>query len=144
MVRAQRQGAGPAPEDSDVEALIEFAERLLPLPPFEVWLEDFARHRPAHLDTEPIEERGPRAEGPVTLSLRRLEFEGEPWHAALEVAPGPDVWTGRVRFHSEADAGARAYSTAGVFRGPDAESVRRRFEGFDDHTLAAFLRSVLP
>lgn len=144
LLREARSGDSTgAGLDDPIELLVTFCERMLPLPPFEVWLADFQENRSAYLAVEDLEARGPRAAGPVAVALRSFPAGGETWHAALEVSPGADTWTGHLRFHAETRP-ERAFRTGDVFRGADAEAVRQRFDEFDIVTLQAFLRSVLP
>ena len=126
-----------------MELLVRFCEDLLPLPPFEVWRADFQANRSTHLQSEAPSHRGPRADGPVTTAFRSFGAFGDTWYAALDVCPGQDGWTGHLTYHAESHP-SRSLRTADLFREPDAEAVRRRFLEFDDGTLQAFLRSVLP
>lgn len=120
--------------------LARFCCDLLPLPPFEVWREDFLAHRAAHLDE--AEERSP-VPGPVTVEVRSFQdAAGTTWYASLDVVRGGGRWTGTVAFHSA--GGGRSFRTGEIFREADAASVRSRFLEFDRSTLQAFLRSVRP
>lgn len=126
--------------------LADFCADLLPLPPFEVWRADFELHRAAHLDE--AGERAPYARSrrttqAVTVELRSFEDEaGLGWYAGLDVRRADGAWRGRISFHR--GGGSRQYRTADVFREEDADAVRTRFANFDEVTLRAFLRSVLP
>ena len=130
---------GPAEEDS-LALILSFCEKLLPLPPFEVWLSDRRAHPAAHLD-----EAGARLEdlqGHVTVEARPVEAFGDLWRADLDVHRDDGIWRGHITYRS-AD-GSRAHATGEIFREGAADAVRDRFLEFDDHTLKAFLRSALP
>lgn len=145
LYRAALEARGGTADDEGedpLEVLGAFCRELLPLPPFEVWREDFMTHRTAHLE-EGEAWVGPRDRAePVAVELRTLEAGGECWYATLNVRKGEAGWRGHIAFHT---AGlARAFRTAEVFREADGASVRARFRELDPATLAAFLRSVLP
>ncbi|MEX0935450.1 MAG: hypothetical protein WD013_01010, partial [Gemmatimonadota bacterium] len=114
------------------------ARRLMPLPPYEIWMRSYLDNRPAFLERLGIESAPDRQE-PVTVSVRPV---GDGWYAALRVHRSTDGWGGSIRFHRT--EGARAWTTSAVFRGEGVDDIRNRFRSFDDNTLRAFLRSVLP
>jgi hypothetical protein len=116
---------------------------LLPLPPFERWAEDFYRARSAY-DPIPGPPMAPAAPdgSPVTVEVRSLAFGGGHWTAGLALRPEGGGWTGHIRFHAREEG--PVYATGEVFREGSPLAVRQRFQGFDDHTLGAFLRSALP
>jgi hypothetical protein len=123
--------------------LTAFCEMLLPLPPFDVWRDDRRAHPAAYLDEA---ERGPRSERShdhVTVEIRVVEHGGDLWNAELDVRSEGNLWRGHVTFRS-AGRPEETHSTGEIFRELGAEAVRDRFLEFDDHTLRAFLRSVLP
>jgi hypothetical protein len=129
------------PEDS-FALLADYCSALLPLPPFEVWCEDFARHRAAHLD-EADSLGGESREELVTVEVRAFEDEaGAPWYASLDLRRSGGAWRGSVAFHSE--RGSRAHRTGEIFVESDAATVRARFLEYGLPTLRAFLRSVRP
>jgi hypothetical protein len=116
---------------------------LLPLPPFHVWAEDFHRSRRAY-ESQPGPPLAPRAAdgGPVTVAVRPVRHEDREWVAQLALRPLGSLWVGQVRFHP---AGLPDFVQTGeILREESPEEVRRRFQGFDDRTLQALLRSVLP
>lgn len=122
--------------------LTRFAEHLLPLPPFEVWLADRACHPIRHIEdsseTAPV---SPPAE-PARIEERRFDYEGRSWVASLHVFAVGTRWRGFLRFRQSGHA--RRYHTAHIFLEDTAREVRRSFRGFDGAALGAFLRSVLP
>ncbi len=119
-----------------------FCRRVLPLPPFDVWLSDYEDHRLAHLRAEvggpPLAEPNP----PVSVEIRRWTHEAEPWRATLEVYRGGDAWRGFVRFQRD---GAEGDSRTGeIFCEDELQDLRDRFNSFTAGTMSAFLRSALP
>jgi hypothetical protein len=131
---------------ADSVTLDDLARRcadLLPLPPFHVWAEDFHRSRRAY-GSQPGPPLAPLAAdgGPVTVAVRDVRHKGGEWVAQLALRPLGALWVGHVRFHP---AGLPDFVQTGeILREESPEEVRRRFEGFDDRTLQALLRSVLP
>lgn len=131
----------PVPGGDTLGALADYCADRLPLPPFEVWREDFRSNPSAHLEADD----GFVGSGPVTVDLRSFEdASGRSWYAALDLwrDPAADVFRGSIAFHH--GRGGRHFTTAEVFREDTADGVRTRFADFDDVTLRAFLRSVLP
>jgi hypothetical protein len=132
--------------------LVAHCRTLLPLPPFEVWLEDYLRDRRPYLE-ETDAMGAPRREAPVTVELRRLEHEGRAWLAALSLFREPSAWRGFIAFRPADVTGdaiadvatVRAHPrTADIFHEDSSEAVRTRFRSFTPDTLQAFLRSALP
>ena len=145
--------------DDPLALLVEHCRRLLPLPPFEVWVSDYQRDRRPYADA--LEAFGaPHRDAPVTVDLRRVEHEGRAWLANLALFREPSGWRGFISFHAEdsalevphfgtvpsAASGTFACRprTADIFREDSFESVRERFHSFTPDTLRAFLRSALP
>ena len=122
--------------------LTGFAEHLLPLPPFEVWLADRATHPIRYIeDSSRMSPVSPPAQ-PAKVEERRFDYEGRIWVASLHVFAVEDRWRGFLRFRQSGHA--RRYHTAHIFLEDTARGVRRSFRGFDGGALGAFLRSVLP
>jgi len=126
------------------QALANHCAELLPLPPFEIWAQDFARNRIAHGGPEsPPLAPTLAAEKTVTVAVAEFLSEGgEEWIASLEVRENDRGWTGTIRFHR--DGSTQVCRTGPIIREEHPESVRMRFEGFDRTTLSALLRSALP
>ena len=154
ILRYLRDGAWPSDQRlegstsglDDVVTLEDLARRcadLLPLPPFEVWAEDFHRSRSAY-ESQPGPPLAPRSEDgrPVTVAVRTIGYEGVAWVAGLGLRPQDPLWVGHVRFHPAGDP--EFVQTGDILREGSPEEVRRRFADFDDRTLEALLRSVLP
>lgn len=130
------------PVADPLEALLRFCERLLPLPPFEVWLEDVREHATAHLRDLDDSADVPTADAPTTVEARRFAFEGSPWVAHLRSFREGQTWRGYIAFENEqAD---HVHRTALIFSESDPVDVRERFLDFDLAALQAFLRSTLP
>ena len=129
--------------------LLEQCRRVLPVPPFEVWAEDYLKNRPSYLD-EMERGAGPAKTAPVVVDLRRLQHAGQSWVAGLSVFHEPPSWRGFITFHPEVTTSADApaatiprHRTADVFREDRSEDVRERFQSFTETTLQAFLRSAI-
>lgn len=129
--------------------LTTYCRKLLPLPPFEAWCDDFLAHPARYLDVaRPWQDRG-EAE-PVALAARSFEVRGRRWSAYLVVRALTEGWTGWLVFSTgdaeEVDSvpSDPMGCTGAIFREGSAERVVERFVDFDDSTLRAFLRSALP
>jgi hypothetical protein len=141
--RALEEGLGhEATSDDPLGALLLYCERLLPLPPFETWLEDMRLNANAHLQDLDDSADVPTAAAPSTVESRRFAFDGDAWVAQLRSYRDGPTWRGYIAFE---DAEAhRVHRTALIFRETDPVDMRDRFLGFDDAALQAFLRSALP
>lgn len=147
LVRESRLAGGLTDQEvrPALAELAAFAATLLPLPPFDVWLEDFNRNRSAHLAlTEPPLTDGPTVSGgaPVTVDVRTFAADGCEWVSELHVRSVSQGWRGAVHFHRP--GAARVACTGEVFREAHLASLRERFRAADNATLRAFLRSALP
>lgn len=148
LLRVLRDVDGGPPEgesgsEETLDRLGELCRRLLPLPPFEVWIEDFNRARSAYADL-PGPPLAPQAldGSPVTVDVRSVTHRGDPWVADLALRPLEARWVGHVRFHRPGDPSF--VQTGEILREDSPLEVRTRFRDFDDGTLVALLRSVLP
>jgi hypothetical protein len=143
MARDRMASRGGRPPEDPVALLVDFVENeLLPLPPFEVWLEDFRGHRGAHLQGLDTDPRAPDPEAPVTVEVRSFRRGDGEWYAGLSLFRRAPVWWGFLSF-SRAD-GLPVARTADIFREEDPEAIRDRFRSFGPDALQAFLRSALP
>jgi len=126
-----------------LERLADLGRHLLPLPPFEVWVDDFHKAR-AEYATIPGPPLAPEAADgqPVTVDVRPVTHAGDPWVAGLALRPLKGRWVGHIRFHRAADP--TFVQTGEIFRAETPVEVRERFREFEDRTLLALLRSVLP
>ena len=122
--------------------LSAFAEHLLPLPSFEVWQEDRARHPLSHIEDGGEDPRSDAMVLPRRLEDRRFDYGGRSWIASLNVFRDGVMWRGFLRFREVGRD--RRHHTANIFLEETARKVRQRFREFDRGTLGAFLRSVLP
>ena len=140
---AQRAGTLPEGGEGDPLALLmDFCQRILPLPPFEVWLKDLYAHPDGHLTDLAEAAGGPTAEAPSTMEVRSVEYNGRPWVATLRSFREQDLWRGYIAFE-ERDSG-RVHRTAAVFCEDHPSDLRERFLSFESTALEAFLRSALP
>jgi len=141
----RRALGAPGGEDgaSDpMRTLLAYCERLLPLPPFEVWSDDVRRNPEAHLYDVGDSAEAPSADAPVTVETRRFTVAERPWAAHLRSFRDGDAWRGFIAFE---DVESRSvHRTALIFRECDPVDVRDRFLSFEGSSLAAFLRSALP
>jgi hypothetical protein len=132
---------GMAPEDP-LGTLVDYCERLLPLPPFERWQEDRERHPEAHLRDVDDSAEVPTADGPATLDTRAFDVEGAQWLAHLRAFRDGAAWKGFIAF--ERSDLTEVHRTALIFRETGPVQVCQRFDSFDHAALRAFLRSALP
>ena len=140
---ARRTGALEEGGEGDPLALlVDFCQRLLPLPPFEVWLKDLYQYPDGHLTDLAEAAGGPTAEAPSTMEVRSVEDNGRPWVARLRSFREQDLWRGYIAFE-ERDSG-RVHRTAAVFCEDHPSDLRERFLSFEPTALEAFLRSALP
>lgn len=122
--------------------LVRYCESLLPLPPFELWVEDVRMHPVAHLHDLDDSADVPTATAPATMEARFFEHHGDPWIAHLRSFRDGGAWRGFIAF--EERRSGQVHSTALVFRESDPADLRERFLSFDPAALGAFLRSALP
>lgn len=122
--------------------LTRFAEHVLPLPTFEIWLADRQRHALRHIEDSGETTHGPAPVRPAKVEERRFDFGGRAWIASLHVFADGTRWRGFLRFRKEGEP--RRHHTAHIFLEDTAREVRRSFREFDRAALGAFLRSVLP
>lgn len=139
--RAWAQSRAEHEAKDPMSTLRRYCREVLPLPPPDVWAEDYRANRAAYLDDdlEPPDPRDRRE--PVTIEVRSLIYRDQPWRAELRLFNDGDVWRGLVVFRA---VSGQAFSTANVFCEPCANDIRERFLDFEPETLRAFLRSALP
>lgn len=143
--RAAALDSGVEPEDvSDdpLAFLLDYCERLLPLPPFEIWYEDLRRNPDAHLADLDESADGPTADAPSTMATQELLFGGHEWLACLRAFRDGGFWRAYIAF--EEVGRDRVYRTTAVFCERDPWNLRSRFLSFAPASLEAFLRSALP
>lgn len=138
--RALREGELGRAQDDPLGVLVECCERLLPLPPFEVWLRDVTLHPDAHLEDLDDSVEAPDAAAPATLEARTFDVDGDPWVAHLRSYRDGEAWRGFIAF--EERRSGRVLRTTLVFRESSAADVRTRFLDFDHGALEAFWRSA--
>ena len=143
--RAREWGRGRGLEGGKdpLAVLLLYLEELLPLPPYQVWVEDRRQNLDAHLQEEFEPGRTPeRGAPPVTVESRGVTMEGRRWRASLNLFRRAEAWRGFIAFRPlEGNGGVR---TGEIFREDDPEEIRERFRSYHTQTLQAFLRSVLP
>lgn len=137
-------GAGRAEEGTadPMQTLLAYCEKLLPLPPFDVWSEDVRRNPEAHLHDVDASADAPSADAPATIATRWLTVGEDTWAAHLRSFRDGDGWRGFIAFEGSESRGV--HRTALVFREVDPADVRERFMDFGAPALGAFLRSALP
>lgn len=142
-LHAIRSGTLGADDDADPLALLmRWCERLLPLPPFDVWAEDLRRFPDGHFADLEESTDDPTADAPSTMEVRALEVRGKPWLARLRSFREAGLWRGYIAFEEEGSG--RVHRTAAVFCETEAAELRERFLSFERAALEAFLRSALP
>lgn len=140
---ALRADALPDEGESDPLALlVTYCGGLLPLPPFQVWLDDLRLHPDGHFADLEESTDGPTAEAPSTMEARPVHVSGRNWTARLRSFRDAGLWRGFIAFQEEGSD--RVHRTAPVFCESDSKGLRERFLSFEDTTLEAFLRSTLP
>lgn len=122
-------------------SLQKFAEHLLPLPPFEVWLEDRGTHPLAHIEENSDGPYAPPVGRPGRVETRVFRHGGRRWDSSLLVFREGEAWKGFLEFQER--EGGPTYKTATIFREDSAAEVRLRFCDFSDDALSAFLLSAL-
>lgn len=140
---ARRLGAlAEGGEEDPLGLLVGFCERLLPLPPFQVWMSDLLAYPDSYLADLAESAEAPTAEAPSTMEVRPVEYSGRPWLARLRYFREQGLWRGYIAFE-ERDSG-RVHRTAAVFCENHPSDLRERFLAFESTALQAFLRSALP
>lgn len=122
--------------------LVTYCEALLPLPPFQVWLDDLQAAPEAHWTDLETSADTPSPSKPATMGLRRLGRRAGSWTARLRGFRDGDVWRGFIAFEDESAADG-VHRTALIFCEATASDLRDRFHGFESASLEAFLRSAL-
>lgn len=125
-----------------MEALVAYCEDLLPLPPFDVWLQDLGLNPEAHLYDVDDSPDAPSAETPVTVESRRFTYQDRGWVAHVRSFRDGATWRGFIAFEDELSR--RVHRTALIFCESDPVDVCERFMAFEASALVAFLRSALP
>jgi hypothetical protein len=140
--RALEAGGGVESAPDPLGTLVAHCERLLPLPPFERWLEDRRGYPDAHLRDVDDSAEAPTAEVPSTLDVRAFDVSGASWVARLRSFREGVTWKAFIAF--ERSGSHDVHRTAVIFHESDPVDVRERFNSFDHAALRAFLRSALP
>ncbi len=131
-----------ADNDDPLALLMDYCERLLPLPSFDIWVADLAGNPHAHWADLEDSLEGPTADAPSTMGARSFRVGGRDWLARLRSFREAGLWRGYIAFDESATG--RVHRTATVFCEHEAEGLLARFEAFDSSALEAFLRSALP
>lgn len=82
----RRHPRAPRPTDP-LAVLLEYCEELLPLPPFDVWMEDVRRNPSDHLRDLDDSADAPTAAAPATLEVRTFEWLNQSLVRAPEIVP---------------------------------------------------------
>lgn len=137
LARTWAEGEG-VPRDP-IALAVEQARSLLPLPPYEVWLESYLRDRAPFLDALGIASVPARTE-PVLVDVRELDGG---LTVELHLSCRGTDWVGFLLFRgSDYSENMMGQRTADIFRGNDPDELLARFREFRPATFAAFLRSV--
>jgi hypothetical protein len=139
--RALRAGFGGDAHADPMDALVAYCEKLLPLPPFEVWCEDVRRNPDAYVGGGDDIAIAPTSEAPLTHASREFAHGDRRWTAHLRSYRDESGWRGFIAF--EDPLTTTVHRTASIFRESCAEDVSERFASFESSTLVAFLRSAL-
>lgn len=139
-----RRARSEEPSGDPMAALLAYCEALLPLPPFEVWLDDLRCRPEAHWHDLESSADAPSATKPVTIDGRRFARGPSEWIARLRGFRDQDVWRGFIAFEVHGVARPRVHRTTLIFREATLTDMRDRFHGFESASLEAFLRSALP
>lgn len=142
VLESDRDESAGSSADDPLAVLIDFCERLLPLPTFEVWCDDLACNPDAHLSDLDESADGPTVDTPSTMASRNFTYAGRGWTARLRAFRDDVFWRGYIAF--EETGRGRVHRTTTVFCEHDPGELRRRFLSFEPPALEAFLRSALP
>ena len=143
--RARRWGreTGNEVEKDPLATFLLYLEDLLPLPSREIWEQDRVNHLDAHVKEEfDSPQAYHRDSAPVTVESRGMMLGDQRWRATLNLFRQHEAWRGFIVFHRLGDK--EILRTADIFREEDPDEIRKRFLGYHNQTLQAFLRSVLP
>ncbi len=142
--RAWAKERGVYDRRDPMTALVRYAELILPLPTFDIWLADRAAHPLSHLEDAAEASHMASETRPGCVDRRSFSARGQTWVAGLHVFRRDDVWRGFISFRREGAVVGEQYYTANVFREEDPQEVAERFADFDEASLWAFLNSALP
>jgi hypothetical protein len=142
LYRRACEGAPTSRTDDPLAVLTRYCEELLPLPPFDVWLDDLELYPDGHLRDLDESPEAPTADAPSTVETRVLDSAGRRWRASLRSFRDQGAWRGYIAF--QADGAQHVHRTGAIFCEPGPTELRERFLSFEPATLEAFLRSSLP
>jgi len=142
LYRKAREVVGPGDSEDPLSLLVRYCEKILPLPPFDVWRRDLGQNPEAHLRDLDGSAAAPTVSEPSTVEVREVTHQGRRWRANLRSFRDQGVWRGFIAFDSEAGSGV--FRTTEIFCESDLTKLRERFISFSSATLEAFLRSSLP
>lgn len=141
--RALEDSGSASDGDDPLGLLLAYCEELLPLPSFEIWLEDLRRWPEAHWRALEDSAEAPSPAAPATIDVRRFARGSRSWVARLRAFRDSDAWRGFIAFEEEGARGS-VHRTSLIFRESSLPELRDRFRGFESASLEAFLRSALP
>ena len=133
-------------------ALLAYVLDTLPLPPFEVWLQDFGRNRFEHAVMGARHVARDATSRPVPVDRRLVRHRTRRWSARLELTQDGARWRGCIAFEMARGASPApperetpdAFRTTEIFVENNPRVIRDRFRSYHEETLRGFLRSVLP
>jgi hypothetical protein len=134
-------------------SLLSFCRARLPLPTFEVWLQDYRTCRMAYAVEAASTPLSDADRAPKQIQTRGLEHNRRRWFAGLHLFKDGPTWRGYISFRearsptrSAGPTGASTpeFRTADIFCENDPVDIQTRFAEYRAETLRGFLRSTLP
>jgi len=130
----------PSPADGELERLAAHCASLLPLPPFDMWLEDLRSFPAGHMEDMDASTAGSTVYRPLTLAVGEIQVGEEEWRVRFRVFMERGLWHAFLRFDLETRT--ECCWTAVLFHEPTLRDLRARFDELDGATFEAFLRSA--
>jgi hypothetical protein len=155
--RSWAKARGVHDSQNPMPSLLAYCRAHLPLPTFEVWLQDYRACRIAHAIDAASTPLSEEDHAPKQVLTRGLDHGHRRWFAGLHLFRDGRIWRGYITFRevpSAAPSEPRSYArtreprrelrTADIFCETDPTDIERRFNEYRADTLRGFLRSTLP